>query len=58
MDKFSEMIDMLRGMRGHMVQASIFLPGDDGRFPMAAFGGTLHDVEFKERSLDPRWVLS
>lgn len=56
--EFSELVGMLRGMRGHMVEAMVFLPWDDARFPVAAFSGTLHEVEFKEESRDPRWVLS
>jgi hypothetical protein len=57
-NKFSELIEMLRGMRGQMVEAMIFLPWDDRRFPVAAFSGTLHDVDYREGSHDPRWVLS
>jgi hypothetical protein len=56
--EFSELLDMLRGMRGQMVEATIFLPWDDGRFPIAAFSGTLSEVEFMEHSRSPRWVLS
>jgi hypothetical protein len=56
--EFSEVIDMLRGMRGHVVEAMIFLPWDDAQFPIAAFSGTLHEVEFRQQSRDPRWVLS
>jgi hypothetical protein len=55
---FSELIDMLRGMRGQMVEAMIFLPWDDRRFPVGRFSGTLDEVEYREGSLDPRWVLS
>lgn len=55
---FSELIDMLRGMRGHMVEARIFLPWDDAQFPIAAFSGRLHKVEFRQQSRGPRWVLS
>ena len=55
---FSQLIDMLRGMRGHMVEAMIFLPWDDTRFPVAAFSGILREVEFRQQSRDPRWVLS
>lgn len=57
-DEFSELIDLLRGMRGHMVEAMIFLPWDDAKYSVAAFSGTLHEVEFREESYDPRWVLS
>lgn len=57
-DDFGELVDLLRGMRGHMVEATVFLPWDDGKFPVAAFSGTLQDVEFREGSQDPRWVLS
>lgn len=49
---------MLRGMRGQMVEAAIFLPWDDGGFSVAQFSGTLRDVEYRERSPQPRWVLS
>lgn len=55
---FGELIDMLRGMRGSMVEAMIFLPWDDAQFPIAAFSGTLQEVEFRQQSRDPRWVLS
>ena len=55
---FSELIDMLRGMRGQMVEAMLFLPWDDAQFPIAAFSGTLREVEFRQQSRDPRWVLS
>jgi hypothetical protein len=56
--EFSELIGLLRGMRGHMLEAMIFLPQDDAQFPIAAFSGTLQDVEFSQQSRDPRWVLS
>lgn len=55
---FSELVDMLRGMRGQMVEAMLFLPWDDGQFSIAAFSGTLQEVEFRQQSRDPRWVLS
>ena len=55
---FSELIDMLRGMRGQMVEAMLFLPWDDAQFPIAAFSGPLQEVEFRQQSRDPRWVLS
>ena len=55
---FCELIDMLRGMRGQMVEAMIFLPWDDAQLPIAAFSGTLEEVEFREQSRDPRWLLS
>ena len=48
---------MLRGMRGQIVDAAIFLPWDDGGFSIAQFSGTLREVEYQER-LQPRWVLS
>ena len=56
--EFGEPIDMLRGMRGQMVEAAIFLPWDDGGFPVAQFSGTLREVEYQEKSHQPRWVLS
>ena len=56
--EFSEVIDMLRAMRGQMVEAMIFLPWDDAQFPVAAFSGTLSAVEFRKQSRDPRCVLS
>jgi hypothetical protein len=55
--EFGELIDMLRGMRGQIVDAAIFLPWDDGGFPIAQVSGTLREVEYQER-LQPRWVLS
>jgi hypothetical protein len=54
--EFGELIDMLRGMRGQIVDAAIFLPWDDGGFPVAQFSGTLREVEYQER-FQPRWVL-
>jgi hypothetical protein len=56
--EFAELIDMVRGMRGQMVEAAIFLPWDDGGFPVAHFSGTLREVESQEKSHQPRWVLS
>jgi hypothetical protein len=55
---FSELVAMFRGMRGHMVEAMVFLPWDDGRYPVASFSGTLRDVESLERPGEQRWVLS
>jgi hypothetical protein len=55
---FGELIDMLRGMRGQIVEAMLFLPWDDAQFPIAAFSGTLQEVEIRQKSHDPRWVLS
>jgi hypothetical protein len=55
--EFGELIDMLRGMRGQTVEAAIFLPWDDGGFPVAQFSGTLSEVEYQEKSHQPRWVL-
>jgi hypothetical protein len=57
-ETFNELTNLLRGMRGQMVEAAIFLPWDDGRFPVAGFSGTLHEVEYRDGSIDPRWVLS
>ena len=56
--EFGELIEMLRGMRGQTVEAAIFLPWDDGGFPVAQFSGTLREVEYQEKSHQPRWVLS
>jgi hypothetical protein len=56
--EFGELIDILRGMRGQLVEAAIFLPWDDGGFPVAQFSGTLREVEYQEKSHQPRWVLS
>jgi len=56
-DDFNELVDMLRGMRGRMVEATLFLPWDDGRSAIASFSGTLKEVKFREDSIDPRWVL-
>jgi hypothetical protein len=33
-------------------------PWDDGGFPVAQFSGTLREVEYQEKSHQPRWVLS
>jgi hypothetical protein len=55
---FSELIEMVRGMRGQMVEATLFLPWDDGQFSIAAFSGTLREVELRRQLRDPRWVLS
>jgi hypothetical protein len=55
---FDELIHLLRGMRGHMVEASVFLPWDDEKFSIVSFSGTLREVEFWEDSRSPRWVLS
>jgi hypothetical protein len=55
--EFSELVRMLQGMRSHMVEAMLFLPWDDAQFPVAAFSGTLNQIEFREGSRDPRWVL-
>lgn len=55
---FRELIDMVRGMRGQMVEAMVFLPWDDAQLPIAAFSGTLREVELRENSRDPRWILS
>ena len=38
--EFGELIDMICGMRGQIVEAAIFLPWDDGGFPVAQFSGT------------------
>jgi hypothetical protein len=55
---FQELVDMLRGMRGQMVEAGLFLPEDGGQFPLMTFSGRLRGVEFAEESSSPRWVLS
>jgi hypothetical protein len=55
---FSELIDLLRGMRGQTVEASVFLPWDDGQYAIAGFSGSLRQVEPNHRSQDARWVLS
>lgn len=55
--EFGELINLVRGMRGQMVEAGIFLPWDDGGFPVAQFSGTLREVEHQKRSHQPRWVL-
>ena len=55
---FNELIGMLRGMRGQMVEAGIFLPWDDSRYAVGSFSGVVQEVRFEAQSPDPRWVLS
>jgi hypothetical protein len=55
---FNELVGMLRGMRGQMVEAGIFLPLDDSRYAVGSFSGLVQEVRFEEQSLDPRWVVS
>jgi len=52
---FEELLDMLRGMRGQMVEAGLFLPEDGGQFSLMTFSGVLRGVEFAEESSSPRW---
>ena len=56
--EFSELLDLLRGMGGQFVEASVFLPWDDGRLPVAGFSGTLVAVGFNDFSRDPHWQVT
>jgi hypothetical protein len=53
---FEEVIHLVRGMCGQMVEAGLFLP--DRQFSLMRFSGVLVAVEFAEKSRSPRWVLS
>jgi hypothetical protein len=57
-ESFDELVRLIRGMRGHIVDASVFLPWEDGGWPVAMFSGRLHEIEVKEDTRSPRLVLS
>ncbi len=56
--EFDELINLVRGMRGQLVEAGVYLPWDEGRYPVAHFAGTLREVEHQKRTNRPRWVLT
>lgn len=53
--KFSELLELLSGLRYKLVEASLFLPQDEDGYPVSSLFGTVR--ELTERSLG-RWELS
>jgi hypothetical protein len=56
--EFDELLDLLRGMRGQMVEAMVFLPWDDAQFPVTLFSGTIEEVTHRETPRDSHWIVS
>jgi hypothetical protein len=52
---FEELVKLIQGMRGHIVEASILLPWEAG---VARFSGRLRDVASTDRREGQCWVLT
>jgi hypothetical protein len=53
---FSDVLDILKGLIGQVVDASVFLPHDDGGFPVASFSGVIEELAEVTLTAD-RWKL-
>ena len=51
---FDEVLQLLRGLVGRIVEPSVFLPQDDGGFSVMRFSGTLKAIDQRG---DDRWHL-
>lgn len=51
---FDEVLEVVRGLRGKLVEASVFVPEDDGKCPVVHVGGILQSVEMTR---EDRWLL-
>ena len=54
---FSEVLDILNGVIGQVVDASVFLPHDEGGFPVASFSGVVEQLAEGTLTAD-RWKLT
>ncbi len=52
---FDEVLEILRGLPGKLVEATVFLPEDDGGYGVAHVGGVLHSLTERQAG---RWGLA
>src|SRR4051812_18861184 len=50
---FDELRAILAGLEGQMVEACVYLPGEQRAFPVATFGGLIES--FGQTTVDPEW---
>jgi hypothetical protein len=52
---FDEVLEVLRGLTGKLVEATVFLPGDENGYGVAHVGGPLHSLTERRGG---RWELA
>lgn len=52
---FAEVLEVIRGLTGRLVEGTVFLPDDEDGYGMAHVGGTLHALTERPGG---RWELS
>ncbi len=53
--RFTEVLELLRGLIGKLVEATLFLPGDENGHGVTHVGGTLHTLTERQGG---RWEMS